>query len=101
VADADDVRRTVSNRYACDDHDTNHREMSTRLPAITAGELRRALQRAGWVEDRQRGSHVRLERGSQKITIADHGAKVTIPRGTLSATLKQAGMTVDDLRRLL
>ena len=75
--------------------------MSTRLPATTAGKLRRVLRRVGWVEVRQHGSHVRLERDGQSITIADHGDNTIIPRGTLGATLKQAGMTADELRRLL
>jgi predicted RNA binding protein YcfA (HicA-like mRNA interferase family) len=75
--------------------------MSTRLPAVTAAQLRRALARAGWIETRQRGSHIRLERGDAKITVADHGGSVIVPRGTLGALLKEAGMTADDLCALL
>jgi predicted RNA binding protein YcfA (HicA-like mRNA interferase family) len=75
--------------------------MSNRLPAVTAAQLRRVLARAGWIETRQRGSHVRLERGGMKVTIADHGGSVILPRGTLGGILKEAGMTADDLRTLL
>jgi predicted RNA binding protein YcfA (HicA-like mRNA interferase family) len=75
--------------------------MSTRLPAVTAAQLRRALARTGWIETRQRGSHVRLERGGVKVTIADHGGSVVLPRGTLGGILKEARMTDDDLRALL
>jgi predicted RNA binding protein YcfA (HicA-like mRNA interferase family) len=75
--------------------------MSTRLPG---GDSRAASTRSracGWIETRQRGSHVRLERGGVKITIADHGGSVIVPRGTLGGILKEARMTVDDLRTLL
>jgi len=38
--------------------------MAEKLPVVTGGQLRRALRRAGWTEVRQRGSHVRLEKGA-------------------------------------
>ena len=74
--------------------------MGEKLPVITAGQLRRALLRAGWTEVRQRGSHVRVERGKVSITIAEHGAH-PIGRGLLATILKAAGMSRDELRRLL
>jgi predicted RNA binding protein YcfA (HicA-like mRNA interferase family) len=75
--------------------------LSEKLPAISAGQLRRALCRAGWVETRQRGSHVRLEKDGVSITVADHGGSQILPRGTLSALLKAAGLPSEKLRRLL
>jgi predicted RNA binding protein YcfA (HicA-like mRNA interferase family) len=52
----------------------------------------------------RRGSAVRISASSaetRKITVADHGGSVIVPRGTLGALLKEAGMTADDLRALL
>jgi predicted RNA binding protein YcfA (HicA-like mRNA interferase family) len=75
--------------------------LSEKLPAITASQLRRALQRAGWTEIRQRGSHVRLEKDAVSITVADHGGSQILPRGTLAGVLKLAGIRAEELRRLL
>jgi predicted RNA binding protein YcfA (HicA-like mRNA interferase family) len=70
----------------------------------TARELRTALLRAGFVELRQRGSHLRLqriERGGRLnlVTLPMHSGDV--PPGTTRAILREAGLTEADLRRLL
>ena len=69
----------------------------------TAKEVRRALIRAGFVEVSQRGSHLRLERvsnaGIQRVVIPMHVGD--LKTGTLHAILSAAGMSEDDLRRLL
>jgi predicted RNA binding protein YcfA (HicA-like mRNA interferase family) len=74
--------------------------MSEKIPAVGGSQLRRALKRDGWEEVRQRGSHVRLEKEDKSLTIPDHGGRI-IPRGTLGAVLKAAGLTPDDLRVLM
>ncbi|MDP2934940.1 MAG: type II toxin-antitoxin system HicA family toxin [Dehalococcoidia bacterium] len=76
--------------------------MSPKLPRITAQELLRALQRDGWVIDRQRGSHVQLWNPAKEglVTVAYHPGKI-IKLKTLASVLKQAGWTVEDLGRLL
>ncbi len=61
-------------------------------------DLVRAFERAGWMRLRQTGSHVRMERAGEHVTIPLHKP---LARGTLSALLDAAGMTADDLRRLL
>jgi predicted RNA binding protein YcfA (HicA-like mRNA interferase family) len=62
----------------------------------------RALKRAGFVELRQKGSHVALEKRIQekvyKVVVPLHP---TVAKGTLSDILKQAGLTADQLRELL
>ncbi|HEY5275942.1 MAG TPA: type II toxin-antitoxin system HicA family toxin [Coriobacteriia bacterium] len=70
----------------------------------TARELRTALLRAGFVELRQRGSHMRLQRveldGERRhLTLPMHSGDV--PPGTLRAILREAGLSEADLRRLL
>jgi predicted RNA binding protein YcfA (HicA-like mRNA interferase family) len=70
----------------------------------TARELRTALLRAGFVELRQRGSHLQRERVElggvrQRVTLSMHSGAV--PPGTLRAILREGGLTEADLRRLL
>ncbi len=74
----------------------------TRLPRITAEDLLRALRRSGWVEVRQRGSHLRLRHPTQPrlITVPVHQGEIVKP-GTLAGILEQAGLSVEELRRLL
>jgi predicted RNA binding protein YcfA (HicA-like mRNA interferase family) len=76
--------------------------MNGRLPALTARDLIRALERAGFVVSRQSGSHCRL------IHAANPARKVTVPvhsgdlkRGTLRGIIAQAGLTVDEFMALL
>jgi predicted RNA binding protein YcfA (HicA-like mRNA interferase family) len=47
---------------------------------------------------RQTGSHVRLERAGEHVTIPLHKP---LRRGTLAALIDAADITPDDLRRLL
>lgn len=71
-----------------------------RLPVISGAECIRALEKAGFVVYRQRGSHITM-------VWADLSAQTTIPnhkeldRGTLRAIIRQAGLTVDEFVALL
>lgn len=76
--------------------------MNQRLPALTARDVIRALERAGFVVSRTSGSHCRL------IHATDPTRKVTVPvhtgdlkRGTLRAIIGQAGFSVADFIALL
>jgi predicted RNA binding protein YcfA (HicA-like mRNA interferase family) len=72
------------------------------LPSLPFDRIVKALQRAGFVVVRQRGSHIRL----QKRT-ADTILKVTVPahrpvkKGTLSHILKAAQISIDQFTSLL
>lgn len=74
----------------------------TRLPRITAAELLRALRKDGWEPERQRGSHLQLAHADKIgiVTVPVHPGEIVKP-GTLTSILAQAGLTPDDLRRLL
>jgi predicted RNA binding protein YcfA (HicA-like mRNA interferase family) len=76
--------------------------VSPKLPRITSTQLLRALNRDGWVIDRQVGSHIQLWHSSKQglVTVAYHPGKI-VRLKTLASVLDQAGLTVDDLRRLL
>ncbi|MEW6220032.1 MAG: type II toxin-antitoxin system HicA family toxin [Thermodesulfobacteriota bacterium] len=62
----------------------------------------RALQRAGWVVVRQRGSHIRLHKHTTsetlKLTVPAHSP---IKRSTLAQILKQARLTLPAFEDLL
>ena len=71
-----------------------------KLPAISGAEAVRAFERAGWRQDRQRGSHV--------VMLKDgHIASLSIPQhrelapGTLRSLIRASGMSVDEFRALL
>ena len=62
--------------------------------------LRTALERAGFVFRRQRGSHMILRRDTPfaRVVVPDHRA---LRQGTLRRIVADAGMTVAELLRLL
>lgn len=73
------------------------------LPQVPGHRLVRALQKAGFIVLRQRGSHVLLrhqEDFTRRATVIQHGSKPIKP-GTLHAILRGAKLTVEELRRLL
>ncbi|MBS1831566.1 MAG: type II toxin-antitoxin system HicA family toxin [Acidobacteria bacterium] len=72
-----------------------------RLPSDLSGrELWRALERAGFVFQRQSGSHIILKRGDPpcRVVVPDH--KV-LRQGTLRQILHDAGLSVSELLDLL
>lgn len=71
------------------------------LPVLSGRELVKALGRLGYAVDRQRGSHIILRHGTppfRRLVVADHDE---LAKGTLRALLREAGLTVGELRRLL
>jgi predicted RNA binding protein YcfA (HicA-like mRNA interferase family) len=76
--------------------------MSRHLPAVSGRELVRALQRAGFVQLRQKGSHVSMEKrsasGYWRTIVPLHRE---IRPGTLSDILNQTGLSKEDLSALL
>jgi predicted RNA binding protein YcfA (HicA-like mRNA interferase family) len=74
----------------------------TRLPSVSGERLVRALKRAGFIQLRQKGSHVSLEkRIGEKTLRTVVPLHSTLAKGTLSDILKQAALTVDELLELL
>lgn len=76
--------------------------MSPKLPRVDCRELIQALKRAGFEEQRQRGSHLHMRRASdgKRVTVPVHQGR-TIPVGTLRAILRDADVTVDEFLDLL
>lgn len=72
------------------------------IPVLRSKELLKVLLKAGFKVIRQSGSHIRLIfpiDPTRQTTIPIHNAD--IPRSLLSAILKQAKISVNDLLKLL
>ena len=70
-----------------------------RLPVLRAAQVVQALKRAGFVEMRQRGSHLRLKRGNLAVTVPMHTGDLAQP--VLRSILRQAQMTDEEFLALL
>jgi predicted RNA binding protein YcfA (HicA-like mRNA interferase family) len=65
----------------------------------TAREIVARLQRAGFIEVRQSGSHLFLKHPDGRLTfVAMH--RRDVPLGTFRKILKQAGLTEEQFRQL-
>lgn len=73
----------------------------TRLPTVTSTKVIRALQRAGFIVDRQNGSHVILHHPVRRLrtSVPKHGTDLN--RSLMKLILKQAQLTEDEFRDLL
>jgi len=73
-----------------------------KLPVVSGKELIAALKKAGFIEVRQKGSHISLQKVTSEITY-----KTVVPlhrelaKGTLLDILHQTGLSRDDLLELL
>jgi predicted RNA binding protein YcfA (HicA-like mRNA interferase family) len=73
-----------------------------KLPSLSGERVVKALRRAGFVQLRQKGSHVSLEK-----RIGDKIWKTVVPmhsevaKGTLADILKQCGLTLAEFLELL
>ena len=65
------------------------------LPVISGMECVKALQKAGFLFVRQKGSHIIMRRNEpfSQITVPEH--KV-LDRGTLRSIIRQSGLSVDE-----
>jgi predicted RNA binding protein YcfA (HicA-like mRNA interferase family) len=70
------------------------------LPAISGAEAVRAFKRAGWREDRQRGSHVILIKTHHHATLSIPQHRELAP-GTLRALIRASGLSVEEFVALL
>lgn len=70
-----------------------------KLPALRSAQVVQALKRAGFIEMRQRGSHLRLKRGNLAVTVPMHTGDLSQP--VLRSILRQAQMTDEEFLALL
>ena len=76
-----------------------------KLPQVKGAELVRALEKAGFLVVRQRGSHVQLRRVEPDGRVTTFPVPVhagrTMKRGLLHGILRKAGMDLEQLIELL
>ena len=72
-----------------------------RLPRVSPRQVVGALRRAGFVEDRQRGSHLTMlhPETHRRVVVPLHARD--LPTGTTHEIIKRAGQTPDEFRALL
>lgn len=76
--------------------------MNPKLPVINSKQLLRALKTGGFVIDRQEGSHISLIHPDHpELTVTAPYHNRDLKKGTLHRILDQAGLTVEQLRKLL
>lgn len=70
-----------------------------KLPAVTAREIVRVLEKAGFSFVRQKGSHRIYVKENAAVTVPYHPGDLR--KHTLSAIIKQAGLTIEEFLNLL
>jgi predicted RNA binding protein YcfA (HicA-like mRNA interferase family) len=72
----------------------------TRLPRVSGRGCARVLEKLGFYQRRQEGSHMILRRDDPfaQVVVPDHRE---LDSGTLRAIIRQAGIGVDQFTRLL
>ncbi|MDR5683469.1 MAG: type II toxin-antitoxin system HicA family toxin [Armatimonadota bacterium] len=72
----------------------------SKLPRVSGRDCVRALERAGFYRRRHTGSHIVMRRDDPfaQVVVPDHDE---LDRGTLRAILRHAGLSVEELLRLL
>jgi predicted RNA binding protein YcfA (HicA-like mRNA interferase family) len=72
-----------------------------KLPVISGRDLSKASSKFGYLHDHQRGSHIILRHQDQphrRLTIPDHKE---IAKGTLKNIIREAGLTLEELLKVL
>jgi predicted RNA binding protein YcfA (HicA-like mRNA interferase family) len=72
----------------------------TKLPVCSGEETIRALERAGWIRDRQKGSHVTLTRSGVQVVLTVPLHRELGP-GLLRSLIRKAGLTPEAFQELL
>jgi len=75
--------------------------VTPRLPSLTARELVRALEKAGFEFQRQKGSHVTLRHPTTRRTTVVPMHTGDVKRPLLKMIVQQAGLSEDEFLRLL
>lgn len=70
-----------------------------KTPILKSKQVARALERAGFVLDRQKGSHAQYKKGIHLVTVPMHNEELA-PK-TLRSILRQANMTIEELKSFL
>ena len=72
-----------------------------KLPSVSPKQVRRALEKDGWAESRQRGSHLVMRKAGKKAPVVVPMHKKDLPRGTLASILRCANISRERFLELL
>jgi predicted RNA binding protein YcfA (HicA-like mRNA interferase family) len=70
-----------------------------KLPVLKTRQVISALEKAGFRQVRQKGSHIQFRQGNLLVTVPNHAGDLN-PQ-VLKSILRQAQMSVDELERFL
>ena len=73
------------------------------LPQVSGKDLVKAFKKDGWVEVSQKGSHLKLIKQFKpvgKVTVIIPQHKI-LKKGTLSRILKDSGVSVEKIKKIL
>lgn len=70
-----------------------------KLPILKPREVISALEKAGFHQVRQKGSHIQFKRGNLLVTVPNHHGDLN-PH-VLKSILRQAQMSVEEFEKLL
>ena len=73
----------------------------SRLPVVSGRDAVKAFGKLGYAVNRQRGSHIILRNSEppfRRLVVSDHKE---LPRGTLRALIREAGLSVEEFALLL
>lgn len=71
-----------------------------KVPVANRRQVVKALQKAGFEIVRQRGSHITMKKNNLLVTVPTTRNK-DLQRGTISHICKQAGLTLEELTKLI
>ncbi len=70
-----------------------------KLPILKSRQVIAALEKAGFRQVRQKGSHIQFKRGNLLVTVPNHPGDINSQ--VLKSILRQAQMTTEELENLL
>jgi predicted RNA binding protein YcfA (HicA-like mRNA interferase family) len=71
-----------------------------KLPVVSGAEAVKAFERAGWRNDRQRGSHIVMLKFGEIASLSIPQHRELAP-GTLRSLIRAAGMSTEEFNKLL
>jgi predicted RNA binding protein YcfA (HicA-like mRNA interferase family) len=71
----------------------------SKLPALKSRDVIRALQKAGFLEHRQRGSHKIFKKDNLRVVVPVHPRD--LKKGTIHSIIEQAGLTIEEFIEFL
>ena len=71
-----------------------------RLPVVSGLDAVKAFTKAGWTAIRQHGSHVIMTKPGYDITLSVPQHR-ELKRGLMARLVKDAGLTIEEFRKLL